>query len=128
MLVAKRRAIVAEWRRLVKRRRALLESNSPRNNQLETHRVEKRGWDHGFVRANPPRLDRFPDASKNSCARLSQFGFHQLALEFRWRHITQSRVQPLLVVHLFQEVTDTAAGFALVAVIGAVDFIVFQSL
>src|SRR5438477_10625526 len=121
MLVAKRRAIVAECRRLVKRRRALLESNPPRNNQLETHRVERCGRSHGCFRTLFPRLDRFPDALKNSSSHLSHFSFHQTPFELRWRQITQCRVQSLLVVHLFEEVTDAASDVALVAVVGAID-------
>src|ERR1019366_1444487 len=54
-------------RRLAKRRQALLESNLPRNSQLETHRNAV-GW--GGPRLAPPTVlphfERFPDASKNS--------------------------------------------------------------
>src|SRR5580698_3075669 len=57
--------------RLAKRRRALLESNSPRNSQPETHPDD--GW--GRQLKSPPSCrsgsatsdDRFPDASENSC-------------------------------------------------------------
>ena len=52
-------------RRLAKRRQALLESNLPRNSQLETHRKAV-GW--GGLRLAPPTVfrpfDRFPHASK----------------------------------------------------------------
>src|SRR5438093_12636002 len=128
MLVAKRRAIVAECRRLVKRRRALLESNPPRNNQLETHRVEKHGRGHGLVRANRPRLDRFPYASKNSCAGPSHFCFHQLVFELRRRHITQGRVQPTFVVHLFKEATETTSDVARVTMISTINISTTQRL
>ena len=79
-------------RRLVKRRRALLESNPPRNSQLETHRVERRGRDHGCARAGQSkaaRLDRFPNALENSCLRLSHFQFQETTFELRRRHIAQ---------------------------------------
>src|SRR5438128_5670188 len=117
MLVAKRRAIVAECRRLVKRRRALLESNPPRNNQLETLRVERCGRSHGCVRTLFSRLDRFPYASENSCARLSHLCFHQTTFKLLRRHIAQGRVQPLLVVDLLQEAADAASGVTLVTVV-----------
>ena len=51
--------------RLVKRRRALLESNSPRNNQPETHRYRWSGeWfaDHSLSLKSPHRDDSSPHA------------------------------------------------------------------
>src|SRR5205823_545165 len=44
---------------LVKRRRALLESNPPRNNQPETHQGYESGSSRG---AAPHSIDRFPHA------------------------------------------------------------------
>ena len=43
--------MVAEWSHLVKRRRALLESNSPRNSQVETHPNDEAGARAVLVRA-----------------------------------------------------------------------------
>jgi hypothetical protein len=56
-----------DGRRLAKRRHALLESNVPRNSQLETHRKAV-GWGGRRLAPPtvPPRIDRFPHASKNS--------------------------------------------------------------
>src|SRR5262249_11248693 len=42
-LARRTEVVVAAWRQLRKRRRALLESNSPRNTQLETHRTDGAG-------------------------------------------------------------------------------------
>ncbi|PYV05592.1 MAG: hypothetical protein DMG26_05005 [Acidobacteria bacterium] len=61
-------------RRLVKRRRAMLESNPPRNSQLETHRDDEAGAVVKCSEAAAPaktalpshRIDRFPHASENS--------------------------------------------------------------
>ena len=50
--------------RLVKRRRALVETNPPRNNQPETHPDDERGCRYQSRR--PDRMDRFPDALGNS--------------------------------------------------------------
>ena len=54
--------------RLVKRRRTLLESNSPRNNQPETHQDDERGRGRRVAPSAfcAHRIDRFPYASKNS--------------------------------------------------------------
>jgi hypothetical protein len=56
--------IVAKCGWLVKRRRALLESNPPRNSRPETHPDDERGL--GLQRLSPHRMDRFPHASENS--------------------------------------------------------------
>ena len=49
---------------LAKRRRAMLENNPPRNNQLETHRDDEAGDGVYIVpgRLDSHRIDRFPDA------------------------------------------------------------------
>src|SRR5579885_2084857 len=105
--------------RLVKRRRALRERNPPRNSQLETHRTDE-SW------GNPTRIapaffpanssgDRFPHASENSYRRLQNLrnlrrrscsragDRYQCSLEFRRREIAQGRMQPLMVVQMFQK-------------------------
>ena len=53
---------------MAKRGRALLESNSPRNNQPETHQDDKRGRGRRVAPSAfaTHRIDRFPYASKNS--------------------------------------------------------------
>ena len=85
--------------RLAKRRRALLESNSPRNSQLETHRndevagaVSVRSCSVFELKAH--RIDRSPHALKTH---MGWFGrkIRQtviLALEFLWRTIAECRM------------------------------------
>lgn len=61
--------------RLVKQRRALLESHSPRNSQPETHRDDEPGggsWVAPRYRILAHRTDRSPDAGKNSSLRRSK--------------------------------------------------------
>src|SRR5437764_14071680 len=70
---------VGQSPRLVKHKRALLESNPPRNNQLETHRSNESG---SGLTAAPHCLERFPHAQKNS----------------RWQPPLHWRQAPLLVV------------------------------
>ena len=50
--------------RLVKRKRALLESNRPRNSRLETRLNDEAGA--LALASAPPSVDRFPDAWENS--------------------------------------------------------------
>jgi len=85
--------------RLAKRRRALLESNSPRNSQLETHRndeVAGAGWIRScsVFELKAHRIDRSPHALKTH---MGWFGrkIRQtviLALEFLWRTIAECRM------------------------------------
>jgi hypothetical protein len=52
------------WSRLVRRRQALVETNLPRNSQLETHPYDERGyWPE---RSRPHRMDKFPHTLENS--------------------------------------------------------------
>src|ERR1700733_538014 len=75
------------------------------------------------------RIDRFPHASKNSCSSFPHgWQGSQAAFEFQRRTIAQRRMQTLLVVDFFQKLLDQSPGFLEVAVFGAVDFLVFESL
>ena len=60
-----RQPFLRYYNRPGKRRRALLGSNPPRNNRLETHRNDERP-ERPTRRFGPPhRIDRFPHASEN---------------------------------------------------------------
>src|SRR5256885_13603735 len=105
-------AVINNGHRLVKRRRALLESNPPRNSQPETHRDGETGEGPPGPSSNSflQRLDRFPHASKNS--------FRSLALfENGRRHVPQRGMQPLAVVYVLHEVSDGFPGVFQIAVL-----------
>src|SRR4051812_37542206 len=60
----------------------LLESNSPRNNQLETHPDDERGrWPQG---RRLHRMDRFPDAWENSYRKTPRRKLFRPAMANQW--------------------------------------------
>ena len=110
----------------MKRRRALLESNPPRNSQLETHRDDEAG---GGGKAVPGpieshRIERFPDAWENSYRKLPRSGLlvlrGEVGFELGRRQVAERRVKPFLVVDLFQKLADRRAGLGQIAVFVAV--------
>jgi len=95
--------------RLAKRRRALVETNPPRNSQPETHPDDERGRRRRRRRLH--RMDRFPHALKNSSSKAPRSGVlvvarRQVRLELRRRHVAQRRVQTPLVVNLLEKGRD----------------------
>ena len=65
----------------------MLESNPPRNNQLETHPDDERGrWPQGW---RLHRMERFPYAWENSYRKLPRSG---ILFEPGGRHVAESRV------------------------------------
>ena len=106
----------------------MLESNPPRNNQLETHphdvRHDERGrWPQGW---RLHRMERFPDALKNSYKKLPRSGILLISFEpGRWR-VAQRRVQPFLIVDLFQKLADGRASVGQIAVFVAQHLFVFR--
>src|SRR5260370_24064921 len=93
--------------RMVQGRRALLESNPPRNTQRETHPDDERGrWPQG---GRLHRMERFPDASENSYRKLPRSGILVvLRFELGRRQVAERRVQPFLVVDFLQELGDAS--------------------
>jgi hypothetical protein len=82
----------------------MLESNPPRNSRLETHPDDERGrWLQGW---RLHRMERFPDALENSSSNAPRSGLLVSAFELGGRQIAERRVQPLLVVDLFEELAD----------------------
>jgi len=100
-----------------------------RNNQLETHRHDEQGGDGQTVApatASLHRIDRFPNASENSCFVYLRLQLYKLFLERDWRTIAQRRVQALAVVDRFDEVTNASAGFAKIVVLRAINLLVLE--
>src|SRR5215210_6633541 len=94
--------------RLVKRRRAMLESTPPRNSQPETHPDDERRRRPAGRRLH--RMERFPDAWENSLRKPPRSGIlFVLRFEFRWRQIAKRGVKPLLVVDFFEKLRDTGS-------------------
>src|SRR5665213_515784 len=98
----------AKCERLAKRRRPLLESNPPRNSQPETHPDDERGC--LAARPAPPSVERFPDASKNSCNEPPRNGLlflfgAQFPLELHRGAVIQRRVHALFVVGVLEVIT-----------------------
>ena len=109
---------------MVKRMRALLESNRARNSQPETHPDD--GGGRVPVWARPHRMERFPDAWENSSRNLPRSGIlfiprREVRFEFCGRQIAERGVKPLLVVDLFEELADRCAGLGQIAILVAVD-------
>ena len=83
------------------------ERNPPRNSQLEAHpddeRMRRQRW-------RPHRVNRFPDALKNSYREAPRSGSlilrGEVGLEFRRWHVAERGVEPFFVVDRFQEVAD----------------------
>jgi hypothetical protein len=79
----------------------MLESNPSRNSQPETHPDDEgRRWPQGW---RLHRMERFPYASENSYRKLPRSG---ILFKPGRRHVAECRVQPFLVVDLFQELAD----------------------
>jgi hypothetical protein len=82
----------------------MLESNPPRNSQPETHPDDERGrWPRS---RRLHRMERFPDALENSSSNAPRSGLLVIAFELGGRQIAERRMQPLLVVDLFEELAD----------------------
>src|SRR5258708_1580628 len=108
----------------VSRRRALLRSIAPRNNQPETHPDDERGrWPQGW---RLHRMERFPNASENSYRKLPGSGILVVSLELGGRQIAESRMGPLLVVDLLQELADQSARLHQVPVFVAMYLFVLE--
>ena len=103
--------------RLAKQKRALLENNPPRNSQLETHRDDEPGTAvQPFPdRIESHRIERFPDAWKNSLRKLPCSGLlvlcGELSFELRGWHVAKGGMKPFLVIDLFQKLADQGTGF-----------------
>jgi hypothetical protein len=116
---------------LAKRKRTLLESNPLRNSQLETHRDDEAGG--GIVAVPGPiqtdRIDRFPDAGKNSPSKLPRSGLlllcEEVGFELRRRHIADRGVKTFLVINLLEKYSDCGARFVEIPVFVAMNFLVF---
>src|ERR1039458_2110576 len=124
----------------MKRKRALLESNSPRNSQLETHRSDGAGGAGGGPPspAPPPpgaggvalRGREFPPAWKTqgeacgegSCRRRpGGDGF-----KFRWRPVSERRMQAAAVVIFLNELADMGPQVFQMAISVAGDFLLLE--
>ena len=92
-----------------------METNPPRNSQPETHPDDERGrWPQGWRLLH--RMERFPDAWENSYSKLSRSGILLICFEPGGRQVAESRVQPFLVVDLFQELADGGASMGQIAI------------
>jgi len=98
---------------LAKRKQALLENIPPRNSQQETHRIE-----------------RFPDAWKNSSRKLPRSSFLllgcEVSFEFRWWDIAKCGGKPPPVIDRFQELTDRGTRFRQIPVLVTMYLFVLQ--
>src|SRR6185437_2111215 len=116
--------------RLVKQRRALVETNPPRNSQSETHPDDE--WGRRPEGGAPLSEDRFPDAWENSSRKLPRSGilFREdlVGLELGRRQVAERRVEAFLVVDLFEELADRSARLGQVAVFVAQDLLVLERL
>src|SRR5689334_23192673 len=98
----------ASCRRLVKRKRDLVETNPPRNSQLKLIEADGAEGGHSPASSVVPNIgfDRFPYL-RNSSRKLPRSGLHdfpgQLCLELNGRPVAQCRVQAFLVVDLFEK-------------------------
>ena len=74
-----------------------METNPPRNSQPETHPDDERGrWPQGW---RLHRMERFPDASRNSYSKLPRSGILVvLGFELGRRQVAERGMQPFLVV------------------------------
>src|SRR5689334_1791064 len=107
----------------------MLESNSPRNSQPETHPDdERRRWPKS---RRLHRMERFPYALKNSSSMTPRSGllsYFEVALELRRWPVIECRVQALLVVNCIQELPDPRARLRQVAIFGTVHLFRFERL
>ena len=102
----------------------MLESNPPRNSQPETHPDDERGrWPQSW---RLHRMERFPDALKNSYRKLPRSGILLISFEPRGRHVAERGMQPLFVVDLFEELADGRAGIGQVAIFVAQHLFVLE--